>query len=164
MRKKTETKAKVETEAETETKTETNPEADTGFGKISLKAETHVVAPGRHLCTISDVVLRMNRDQDTKWLFITLEVTNDDGEVLGQVEERFLTVAAKPTSPHAGRVREGLKRLALYGLATGAELDEIEPEEIPDKLVGHRVRAVIGRRGTGVQAENSISTVLKAVA
>ena len=71
MTKKTETKAKVETEVENETKTETNPEADTGFGKISLKAETHVVAPGRHLCTISDVVLRMNRDQDTKWLFIT---------------------------------------------------------------------------------------------
>ena len=162
MTKKTETKAKVETEVENETKTETNPEADTGFGKISLKAETHVVAPGRHLCTISDVVLRMNRDQDTKWLFITLEVTNDDGEVLGQVEERFLTVAAKPTSPHAGRVREGLKRLALYGLATGTELDEIEPEEILGKLVGHRVRAVIGRRGTGVQAENSISAVMKA--
>ena len=130
MTKKTETKAKVETEAETETKTETNPEADTGFGKISLKAETHVVAPGRHLCTISDVVLRMNRDQDTKWLFITLEVTNDDGEVLGQVEERFLTVAAKPTSPHAGRVREGLKRLSPQILiAQGHRSRNLQPRD-----------------------------------
>lgn len=143
-------------------RTESKPETDTGFGKISLKAETHVVAPGRHLCTIGDVVLRKSRDEDTLWLFITLEVTNDDGEVLGQVEERFLTIAAKPTSPHAGRVREGLKRLALYGIAAGVELDDIEPEEIGGKLVGHRIRAVISRRSTGVQAENGISTVLKA--
>ena len=145
-----------------ETKTETKSEADTGFGKLNLKAETHVVAPGRHLCTISDVRLIRNRDEDTLWLTITIEVHSEDGEVLGQVEERFMTIAAKPSSPNMGRVREGLKRLALYGLATGVELDDIEPEEIPGKLVGHRIRAVISRRGTGVQAENGISTVMKA--
>lgn len=146
----------------TEPKTQNKPEADTGFGKLNLKAETHVVPPGRHLCTISDVRLIQNRDEDTLWLTITLEVTNDDGEVLGQVEDPFITIAAKACSPWVGRVREGLKRLALYGIATGADLDDIEPEEIPGKLVGHRIRAVISRRGTGVQAENGISTVIKA--
>ncbi|MEI7601532.1 MAG: hypothetical protein WCJ41_19725 [Aestuariivirga sp.] len=137
-------------------------ETDTGFGKLNLKAETHVVAPGRHLCTISDVRLIWNRDKDTLWLTITIEVHSEDGEVLGQVEERFLTVAAKPTSPHAGRVREGLKRLALYGNAIGVDLNDIDHDDILGKLVGHRIRAVIGRRGVGVQAENSISAVLKA--
>jgi hypothetical protein len=143
-------------------KIKTKPEADTGFGKLNLKAENHVVPPGRHLATISDVMLRKSREEDTLWLFITLEVYDENGVLLGQVEEKFLTIAANEGSPHSGRVREGLKRLALYGIATGVDLDDIETDDIPGKLVGHRIRAVIGRRGVGVQAENSISTVMKA--
>jgi len=137
-------------------------ETDTGFGKLNLKAENHVVAPGRHLATISDAVTRKNRDGDTLWLFVTLEVHDEDGVLLGQVEEKFLTIAAKEGSPHAGRVREGLKRLALYGNAICVDLNDIDPADIPGKLIGHRIRAVIGRRGVGVQAENSISAVMKA--
>ena len=138
------------------------PVADTGFGKLNLKAENHVVAPGRYLATISHVRLLENRDGDTLWLTIMLELHSENGEALGQVEDRFLTIAARPTSPNLGRVREGLKRLALYGIAADADLDNLEPTDIGGKLVGQRIRVVISRRGTGVQAENGISAVLKA--
>ena len=138
------------------------PVADAGFGKLNLKAENHVVAPGRYLASISHVRLLENRDGDTLWLTITLELHSEHGEERGQVEDRFLTIAAKPNSPNLGRVREGLKRLALYGIAANADLDDVEPTDIGGKLVGQRIRVVISRRGSGVQAENGISAVLKA--
>lgn len=136
-------------------------QADTGFGKLNLKAETHVVSPGRHLCTISDVILRKSREEDTLWLFITLEVHDGDGVVLGQVEEKFVTIAAKDGSPNASRVRQGLKRLALYADAVGVDLNDVEPDQIGGKLVGRRIQASISRYGVGVQAENRVVTVMK---
>lgn len=139
-----------------------NPAANAetlGFGRIDLKGETHVVPPGLHHATIAEVRPVKNRDEDTLWLFVWLDVHDADGVVLGQVEDRFITIAARGGSPHMGRVRAGLKRLALYGAAAGADLNGCEPEEIGSHLVGKRILAVISRRGTGVQAENGVITV-----
>lgn len=135
--------------------------AGEGFGKINLKAETHVVPTGRHHCTISDVRLIRSREEDTLWLTIALDVHTENGEVLGQVEEKFITIAARDGSRHQMRVREGLKRLALYADAVGVDLNDAEPDQIGGKLVGRRILAVISRYGVGVQAENRVVTVLK---
>ena len=129
------------------------------FGHIDLKGETHVVLPGLHHATVAEVRLVKNRDEDTLWLFVGLDIHDADGVVLGQVEDRFITIAARGGSPHMGRVRAGLKRLALYGAAAGADLNGCEPEEIGSHLVGKRILAVISRRGTGVQAENGVVSV-----
>lgn len=134
---------------------------ETGFGRLNLKAENHVVASGRHPASIADFRVAKNRAEDTMWAFIVLDVHDADGVVMGQVEERFVTIAAKEGSAHLGRIREGLKRLALYGRACGVDLDGVDPEEIAGVLVGRRVTAVISRYGQGVQAENRIVSVLK---
>jgi hypothetical protein len=53
-----------------------------------------------------------------------------------------------------------LKKLALYGIACGVDLNGKEPDEIPGLLTGNSVKAVISRRGVGVQAENRVVAVL----
>ncbi len=134
---------------------------DVGFGRINLKAENHVVPAGEYKASIAHVRLFMNRDRDTQWLFIILDLYDADGVVKGQVEDKFITIGAIEGSPNEGRVREGLKRLALYGNAAAVDLNDVEASDISGMLVGKRIRAVIGRRGVGVQAENSIVAVKK---
>lgn len=135
--------------------------AETSFGTIDLKAETHVLAPGRYTATVSEVRLVKNREGNTLWLFVALDVHDADGVVMGQVEDKFLTIAAREGSQYLGRVREGLKKLALYGAAAGVDLNDTEPEDIAGKLIGHRIVAVIGRYGAGVRAENRIAGIMR---
>jgi hypothetical protein len=131
------------------------------YSPIDLRCETHTVPDGRYPATISEARVRTNRDDDTKWLFLTLDVHTADGEPLGSVEDRFITLAAKPSSPSLGRVREGLKRLAIYGEALDIDFNGKGAEEVPDFLEGRQVVVVVSRRGSGVQSENRITTVLK---
>ena len=95
------------------------------------------------------------------WLFVTLDLHTEDGELLGGVEDRFITLAARPGSPSFGRVREGLKRLAIYGEALDLDFNGRDAKEVPALLAGQQLVAVVSRRGNGVQAENRITTVLK---
>lgn len=135
-----------------------------GFGLIDLRGESHVIAPGRYRAQISDVRLVKNPGGDTLWLFISLDVCDSDGVVLGHVEDRFITIAARDGSPHIGRVREGLKRLALYANACSVDLNGCEPREIPVRLVGKDLLVAITRRGVGVQAENCVVGIMRSAA
>ncbi len=130
------------------------------FGKIDLTGETHTLPAGRYTATITDARVVKNRDEDALWLFITIDAHTDDGEALGQVEDKFITIASKEGSHAHSRLREGLKKLALYGIACGVDLNGKEPEEIPGLLTGNNLKAVISRRGVGVQAENRVVAVL----
>lgn len=131
-----------------------------GFAKIDLSGEAHALAAGRYDATISEARVIKSRDEQALWLMVTLDTHNEDGELLGQVEDNFITIGARGGSPAEARLREGLKRLATYGIACAVDFNGKEPNDIPSLLIGQRVKAVVSRRGNGVQAENRVVTVL----
>ena len=91
---------------------------------------------------------------------MTLELHDlETGEMLGSVEDRFITVGAKEGSKSYSRLREGLLRLALYGNTVGVDFNGKTPEELPEKLVAAALTATISRRGTGIHAENRIVSI-----
>jgi hypothetical protein len=121
--------------------------------------EVATVPPGRFACTIADARIVQNNDGDTVWLFLTLEPVSEAGEVLGQVDDPFITIAAAPGTPNFNRVVEGLRRLAMYGAATGLEFDGKEPHELPEMLIGRKVMAMVSRQGTGIHAKNRVGAI-----
>ena len=126
--------------------------------KIDLNMEVPSVPPGTHVATISDVNTRKN--DDTLWLFVTLEPNDADGVVLGSVEDPFITIAARPGTDGVKRMQEGLARLAMYLEAVGGNTDsEINPEALEEILLGKKVKAAIRRKGTGVQVKNTIGRI-----
>lgn len=132
------------------------------WARVNLKLEVATIPPGTYNCVVADARTVEPSSSDAIWLFIVLEAISPDGEVLGQVEDRFITLAAAPGSPKETRLAEGLRRLALYGAATGLSFDELTPNKIPEMLLGKRVRASISRRGVGVMAENRVGVISKA--
>lgn len=131
------------------------------FDNINLKSETYVLPAGRYKARIANVRLLESRNADTLWLFITLDIHDVDGVVMIQVEDPFITIAAREGSPQIARVREGLKRLALYSAATAVEFHDVEPEDIGGMLIGQPLTAVISCYGTGVAAKNRVTTVVR---
>lgn len=133
---------------------------DAGFEPINLNDDSFAVPPGRYAATISDARVITNSTGDTRWLFVDIELHNEDGVFFASVEDKFVTIGAKPTSPHHSRLREGLKKLAIYGEAVGVDFNGVTHLEVPGMLVGRRVVALVGRRGTGVQSENRVVSVV----
>lgn len=131
------------------------------WARVNLKFEVATIPPGTHNCVVAEARTVEPSSGDAIWLFIALEAISPDGEVLGQVEDRFITLAAAPGSPKETRLAEGLRRLALYGAATGLSFDGLTPYEIPEMLLGKRVRASISRKGVGVMAENKVGAISK---
>ena len=129
------------------------------FGSLDLKSMRHTVPAGAYDATMSAVTPTVSADGLTLWLNIALELHDKDGVIVGQVEDRFLAIGAVEGSKNAGRVPAGLKRLALYGNAAGVDLDGHPPDDLPALLTGAKVKAVISRRGEGIQAENAIVSV-----
>ena len=140
-----------------------NPPAKSApdWARVDLKMEVATVPPGRFACTIADARIVQNNDGDTVWLFLTLEPVSQAGEVLGQVDDPFITIAAAPGTPNSNRVVEGLRRLAMYGEATVLDFDGKEPHELPEMLIGREVVATISRQGTGIHAKNRIGAIGK---
>ena len=65
---------------------------------IDLTSDAHTVAPGRYAATISNARVITNRDNDTKWLFLSLEAHDPQtGEILGEMEDRYRAFAAVRT-------------------------------------------------------------------
>ncbi len=127
---------------------------------IDLTSDAHTVAPGRYAATISNARVITNRDNDTKWLFLSLEAHDPQtGEILGEVEDRFITIGAAESSKSHSRLREGLLRLAIYGKAIGADFNGKTPEELPALLVGETLTATVSRKGVGIHAENRIVSI-----
>jgi hypothetical protein len=138
-----------------------NDDNPPSWARINLKLEVATIPPGTYNCVVADARTVEPSTGDAIWLFIILAAISSDGEVLGQVEDRFITLAAAPGSPNETRLAEGLRRLALYGAATGLSFDELTPYEIPEMLLGKRVRASISRKGVGIMAENKVGTIGK---
>lgn len=136
---------------------------DRTWARVNLKLEVATIPPGQYICLIADARIVEASERDAIWLFLSLEPHSEDGEVLGQLEDKFITLAAAPGSKHESRVREGLRRLAIYGAATGLDFEGKEPREIPEMLIGAKVKASVSRRGTGVHAENRLGAIGKVV-
>lgn len=127
---------------------------------IDLTSAAHTVPPGRYAATIASARVITNRANDTKWLFVGLEVHDaGTGEALGEVEDRFITIAVMEASKSRVRLREGLLKLALYGKAVGVDFNGKTPEDLPGLMVGGQLTATISRRGTGIHAENRIVSI-----
>jgi hypothetical protein len=136
---------------------------DRTWDRVNLKLDVATIPPGQYICVIADARIVEASARDTIWLFLTLEPISEDGEVLGQIEDKFITLAAAPNSTHVSRVPEGLRKLAIYGAATGLDFDGKETREIPEMLIGAKVKASVSRRGTGVHAENRLGAIGKVV-
>lgn len=134
---------------------------ETDFGRIDLSTEAATIAPGTYMATVSDSRVIKNQAGDTLWLFIALETYTESGELLGQVEGKFITIGSKVRDNKA-RVVEGLKKLAIYAQALGIDVNGAAPDELPGLLVGGKLKATVSRRGTGIHAENRIARVSKA--
>lgn len=134
---------------------------EAGFGRIDLSTEAATIAPGAYLATVSEARVIKNQAGDTIWLFITLETYTDDGELLGQVEDKFITIGSK-LADNKARVIEGLKKLAIYAQTVGVDVNGVAPDEVPGLLVGGRLKATVSRRGTGIHTENRIVRISKA--
>ncbi len=138
-----------------------NDTNEAGFGRIDLSTEAATIAPGTYLATVSEARVIKNQAGDTLWLFISVETYNGDGELLGQVEDKFITIGSK-LADNKARVIEGLKKLAVYAQAIGVDVNGAGLDEVPGLLVGGKLKATVSRRGVGIHAENRIVRVSKA--
>ncbi len=136
---------------------------DRTWARVNLKLDVATIPPGQYICVIADARIVEASARDAIWLFLTLEPISEDGEVLGQIEDKFITLAAAPSSKHVRSVPEGLRKLAIYGAATGLDFDCREPGEIPKMVVGAKVKASVSRRGAGIHAENRLGAIGKVV-
>jgi hypothetical protein len=110
------------------------------WGALNLGAKAELPPPGSYPARIADV--KLTDKGDVLWVVVDYELNGTNARPQGDLG----AIAAVPTSPHAHRVRDGMRLLHRLSQATGIDLNGVDPDTLPGLLIGQPITVTVAHK------------------